>query len=412
MPDDLKKFRGFFQKKLFSLVWVSMVLFSLVLISFYFVLLLPSLASIKKEIVAIHFGIAQNSRDKVQGFLDENVKSLNDLAQIISEIEEGREKKVIIDRFLKERKVFTQITTTDSEGQEILKISKFSVFTSEDLKDISWSESFARAIEGEIYLSAVYSSENYDPFLTISLPIKPSPDQIAGVLSAELSLREIWDIVSEIKVGEAGLIYLVDSHGYLIAHPDIQLVLKKANLLKRRVVEEVIIGKKNVTGLDSTEEYVNEKGEKVCVVGLPLEKVGWGIFVEDPTKDTWSSYRAIRDLGLISIIVAISLFLILFLGVMVLARTLGDLKKSKTALEIKTEELEKMKNFLEIRVKERTKELKELAESLEEKVKVRTKELRIKMEELEKFNRLATGRELKMIELKKEIKNLTKDHEK
>ena len=51
-------------------------------------------------------------------------------------------------------------------------------------------------------------------------------------------------------------------------------------------------------------------------------------------------------------------------------------------------------------------QLKEAKLGLEEQIKDRTKELQEKVEELEKFNKLAVGRELKMIELKKEIDKL------
>jgi PAS domain S-box-containing protein len=57
-------------------------------------------------------------------------------------------------------------------------------------------------------------------------------------------------------------------------------------------------------------------------------------------------------------------------------------------------------------------EIKALQESLEEKVRERTKELQEKIKELEKFHKLAVGRELKMIELKKEIKRLKRELEK
>jgi PAS domain S-box-containing protein len=50
--------------------------------------------------------------------------------------------------------------------------------------------------------------------------------------------------------------------------------------------------------------------------------------------------------------------------------------------------------------------LKELQERLEEKVKERTKELQEKIDQLEIFQRLTVGRELKMIELKREIEKL------
>lgn len=68
--------------------------------------------------------------------------------------------------------------------------------------------------------------------------------------------------------------------------------------------------------------------------------------------------------------------------------------------------LEESKGVLEIKIRARTKELRELAERREEEIKKRTKELRERVGELEKFQKLTIGRELKMIELKKKIKEL------
>jgi len=53
-------------------------------------------------------------------------------------------------------------------------------------------------------------------------------------------------------------------------------------------------------------------------------------------------------------------------------------------------------------------ESKRFQESLEKEVEERTKELREKLEELERFQKIAVGRELKMIELKKEVERLKK----
>lgn len=51
----------------------------------------------------------------------------------------------------------------------------------------------------------------------------------------------------------------------------------------------------------------------------------------------------------------------------------------------------------------------EVKKNLEREVQKRTRELQNKVEELEKFNKIAIGRELKMVALKKEAERLKKD---
>jgi len=80
--------------------------------------------------------------------------------------------------------------------------------------------------------------------------------------------------------------------------------------------------------------------------------------------------------------------------------------KMTERLQKSRKELQEAKDILEIKVKARTEELEEFAKGLNEEVNERTKELRERLSELERFHKLTVGREMKMLEMKKELKAL------
>lgn len=96
-----------------------------------------------------------------------------------------------------------------------------------------------------------------------------------------------------------------------------------------------------------------------------------------------------------------------------LSKTSVELVEIKEGLERKvlerTAELEKSKISLETQVADRTQELQQANSGLEEEVLRRTEELQTKLVELERFNKVAVGRELRMVELKEEIALLKKE---
>ena len=74
--------------------------------------------------------------------------------------------------------------------------------------------------------------------MTIALHIEQFKGNIIGVLQAEVNLKYVWEVVSEIRQGKVGYAYAVSRSGDLIAHPDISLVLQQRNMAQLNQVKE------------------------------------------------------------------------------------------------------------------------------------------------------------------------------
>src|SRR4029434_4058843 len=110
----------------------------------------------------------------------------------------------------------------------------FRAVSSDAGKDFSTSAAFRQSKQGKPYFGAVYFRE-LEPYMTIAVPIEYSTGDVIGVLKAELSLRDVWDIISATKVGKAGYAYMVTRSGALIAHPNIRLVLAQNKVMVDQV---------------------------------------------------------------------------------------------------------------------------------------------------------------------------------
>ena len=73
----------------------------------------------------------------------------------------------------------------------------------------------------------MYFRKETEPYMTIAVR---SGGDTGPVTIADVNLKFIWDVVSRIKIGDKGKAYVVDRNGFLVADPDIGLVLRKTNL--------------------------------------------------------------------------------------------------------------------------------------------------------------------------------------
>src|SRR6266481_2158021 len=152
----------------------------------------------------------------------------------------------------------------------------------------------------------------------------------AGVSIAEVNLKLIWDVVSQIKVGERGHAYVVGAQGRLIAHPDISLVLRNTDMSKLVQVQAAQAG--NVSAdFDSLQGTKNIQGQEVLTASAPIAPLGWTMFVELPVEEAYASlYAALQRLAIV--LLGASMFAVLA-GIFLARRMVGPIQALRAGAE-------------------------------------------------------------------------------
>ena len=281
-------------------------------------------------------------------------------------------------KVLRQLPAVTEVTHLDGKGREQLMVSRLAMDRVAAGTDFSADPRFVEARKSRTWFGPVYFRKETEPYMTISIPeARDRP----GVTAVDVNLKFIWDVVSRIRIGQKGLAYVVDDKGFLVAHPDISLVLRKVNLSNLPQVKDALAAKPDALWNEPAEAR-DVNGERVLSAYAVVEPTGWRVFVEEPESAVFAPlYAAIlRTVFLLLAGVVISILASVWLArrmvqpVTALAKGAerigrGDLDSS---IEVKTgDEFEDLAG----RFNTMTAQLRESYSDLERKVKVRTSEL-------------------------------------
>ena len=339
----------------------------------------------KTSLIRIQHEQAEAASGKIGQFIKEIEAQLGwttQLPWIESTLEQRRVDAV---RLLRQVPAITELAQIDPSGTERLRVSRLATTVIDTHIDASKDPKFLEAIARGTYYGPIYLRSESEPYMTLALA---GDRRDAGVTVAEVNLKFIWDVVSQIKVGEQGQAYVVDGTGRLIAHPDLNLVLRGTNasdLAQVRAARSASAG--------SSEEPLqvaqNLEGRRVLTAHAEIAPLGWLVFVELPRVEAYARlYATMERTGLV-FLAALGLAVI---AGMVLARQMvvpikalqtgaarlgrGDLTQR---ISIKTgDELEALADEFN----DMAKRLQESYTNLERKVQARTAELAQSVSEL------------------------------
>src|SRR6195256_6548670 len=264
-------------------------------------------------------------------------------------------------RLLRQVPAITELSQIDSTGKERLRVSRLAMDVVDSGLDLSKDPKFTEAVARKVYYGPVYFRRESEPYMTLSVA---GTRKDGGVSIAEVNLKLIWDVVSQIKVGERGHAYVVGAQGRLIAHPDISLVLRNTDMSKLPQVQAALAHQAALAeqtalaaqalqaasqaapgaratplppapmpppragitdpGADSLQGTMNIQGQEVLTASAPIAPLGWIMFVELPVKEAYASlYAALQRLA--TVLAAALLFAVLA-GIFLARRMVGPIQ--------------------------------------------------------------------------------------
>ncbi|MGB7946096.1 MAG: cache domain-containing protein, partial [Candidatus Binatia bacterium] len=189
-----------------------------------------TVSQIERDAAELQSEIASVTAERIRNFVLRKIERVSDTANAVSLYPLGsKEQQLLLSLLAKNDASFTDASILDAQGKEVLKVSDRRVYFPADLSDQSKSVKFKKAIKGEDYVSPVHTSEQFQPYVTMAIPLWGGAQSVVGVVAAEADLSFLWEVIGKIQFGSAGYAYLVDERGNLIAHKDGSLVLKRKN---------------------------------------------------------------------------------------------------------------------------------------------------------------------------------------
>jgi HAMP domain-containing protein len=184
---------------------------------------------------------------------------------------------------LRQVPAISEFSQLDANGREKLRVSRIVVDAVDSNADFSKDPKFITAMANKVYHGPVYFRSESEPYMTLALA---GAFRYVGVSVAEINLKFIWDLVSQIKVGQEGRAYVIDAQGRLIAHPDISLVLRNIDLSDLAQVRAA----RAIDGAmpsDPMQVAKDIQGRRVLTSYAPIPPIGWLVFVELPVDEAY-----------------------------------------------------------------------------------------------------------------------------
>lgn len=255
---------------------------------------------------------AETTAEKISHFVRGIESQMRWTTQLPWQASTMEERRFDAARLLRQVPAITELALLDPTGRERLRVSRLSPDVMDSRNDLSLDPAFLHALADKVYYGPVYYRGESEPYMTLAVA---GASRETGVAVAEVNLKFIWDVVSQIKVGKRGKAYVVDAQDRLIAHPDISLVLRNIDFAH---LVQVRTARSNGQDEPSERAFVarDVQGRWMLSAQAPVKPPGWRVFVELPVEEAYAPlYASVARAGLFLLgALALAFFAGLFLA--------------------------------------------------------------------------------------------------
>jgi signal transduction histidine kinase len=204
-------------------------------------------------------------------------------------------------RLLRDVPAITEIVQLDPGGKAQLLVSRFAPNEIDSQRDLSRDPRFMKTRIGRTYFGPVYFRNESEPYLTIAVPWGEGAPEVAA---AEVNLRAIWHVISQIHVGVSGYVYVIDQRGILVAHPDMSVVLQRRDLSE---LPQIRAARAASGARDVVTETAGLQGGRVLTSHATIEQLGWLVFAEQPLAEALAPLQGAIVLSAIFFVIGLGL---------------------------------------------------------------------------------------------------------
>jgi signal transduction histidine kinase/CheY-like chemotaxis protein len=250
----------------------------------------------KTSLIRIQREQAESAAAKIGQFIKDIEGQIGWMNQLVSSATTTEQHRFAVRLLLRQVPAITELVQIDEDGREQLRVSRLAMDVVGSQADLSRDLKFGEAMARKVYYGPVTFRRESEPYMTVALA---GARRDAGVSVAEVNLKLIWDVVSQIKVGKKGKAYVVDADGRLIAHPDISLVLRNSDFSRLAQVQTARAGGPSVVP-EQAQIAEDVQGRQVLTAHAAIAPLGWLMFVEVPLEEAYAPvYASLLATGLV-----------------------------------------------------------------------------------------------------------------